>query len=179
MWPRASLLTSLGSSLVFYKVKMLNLWSKIPSSKTALGSALIRGHTVQSCPLGLHLILWCRLKNSPLRPHVTQSVPWCHLLLWLQAAPVQSTPSSHGSSPGLHKVALWVCGNRIVLPARHSSLWSGSIRNGDSAADSWLSSLRRVHEPGSVSLTSLALFHPFDQRQCLMCCLTPGFLPIP
>ena len=80
------------------------MWSKIPSSKTALGSALIGGHAVQSCPLGLHLILWYRLKNSPLHPRVTQSVPWCHLFLWLQAALVQSTPSSHGSSPGLHKV---------------------------------------------------------------------------
>ena len=86
------------------------MWSKIPSSKTALGSALIGGHAVQSCPLGLHLILWCRLKNSPLHPCVTQSVPWCHLFLWLQAAPVQSAPSSRGSSPGLHKggsVSAW------------------------------------------------------------------------
>lgn len=91
------------------------MWSKIPSSKTALGSALIGGHAVQSCPLGLRLILWCRLKNSPLHPCVTQTVPWCRLFLWLQAALVQSTPSSHGSSPGRTRWALWVRGNLIVL----------------------------------------------------------------
>ena len=150
------------------------MWSKIPSSKTALGSALIGGHAVQSCPLGLRLILWCRLKNSPLHPCVTQTVPWCRLFLWLQAALVQSTPSSHGSSPGLHKVGT------VSAWESHCSC-SGQVLCG-------MATLQQIcgfnhfilyHGPVSVSLTSLALFHPFDQRQCLMCYLTLGFLPIP